>query len=207
MVLFDFAVDAALRSPWKLAVPCAVALYARHKRWLTPAAGTLAGLVVGCCVVLSGWDTSAALLAYFASASLSTKIARRWCGGGGDADHKRGRNAMQVAAVGAVPALLCACYGCAPAGASPAGLLGGGGGGGGSVMLWPVAAADAWFARHWRLAYLAWLACCCGDTLASELGALAPRAPRLITTLRPVPRGTDGGVTFEGVLWSAAGGS
>merc|ERR1719163_653661 len=110
-------IDAAFATPWKLAVPCAVALYARRKRWLTPVAGTLAGLAVGCCVVLSGWDTSLALLVYFAAASISTKLARRWRGEGAaakDKDHKRGRNGMQVAAVGAVPAFLCAFYGCAP---------------------------------------------------------------------------------------------
>ena len=202
----DDMISAAHAAPWKLAVPCAVALYARRKRWLTPVAGTLAGLAVGCCVVLSGWDTSLALLVYFASASISTKIARRWRGGDAatkDADHKRGRDGMQVAAVGAVPALLCACYGCsAPAAGGAAGASRPG-------LLSPLSpGGDAWLRdnNNWRFAYLAWLACCCGDTLASELGALAPRGPLLVTTLRPVPRGTDGGVTYEGTLWSALGG-
>jgi len=38
------------------------------------------------------------------------------------------------------------------------------------------------------------------DTLSSELGILSPHSPRLITTLRPVPPGTNGGVTLTGIL-------
>lgn len=42
------------------------------------------------------------------------------------------------------------------------------------------------------------------DTLSSELGGLADN-PRLITTLEPVPPGTDGGVTWQGELAGLAG--
>ena len=57
------------------------------------------------------------------------------------------------------------------------------------------------------LAVLASLSCSCGDTWASEVGSVIGGKPRLITTFRPVPTGTNGGVTTVGVVCSAAGGA
>ncbi|EFA75688.1 hypothetical protein PPL_10741 [Heterostelium album PN500] len=50
-------------------------------------------------------------------------------------------------------------------------------------------------------------AACNGDTWASELGILNKKKPILVTTLKPVPTGTNGGVSLVGILASIAGGS
>ncbi len=44
-----------------------------------------------------------------------------------------------------------------------------------------------------------------GDTLASELGKIFGKKPRLITNLRPVKAGTNGGITLFGELFALIG--
>ena len=57
------------------------------------------------------------------------------------------------------------------------------------------------------LAVLVSLASVCGDTWASEIGsAVQYGEPRLITSWKKVPAGTNGGITVIGTLSSAAGG-
>lgn len=60
------------------------------------------------------------------------------------------------------------------------------------------------------LAFLLFFAACAGDTFASEIGIAMPgpgKEPVLIyAPWRNVPRGTNGGVTWEGTIASAVGG-
>lgn len=52
------------------------------------------------------------------------------------------------------------------------------------------------------------ISCCNGDTWSSEIGtAIGSDTPRLITTFRKVPIGTNGGVTLVGTIASALGGA
>ena len=52
--------------------------------------------------------------------------------------------------------------------------------------------------------FLGSVACATSDTLASEVGVVG-KTPRLITTFKEVPRGTNGGVTMVGELAAIAG--
>jgi uncharacterized protein (TIGR00297 family) len=55
-----------------------------------------------------------------------------------------------------------------------------------------------------KFAFAGSLAAAMSDTLSSEVGGLYD-GPRLITTLEPVPPGTDGGVTWQGEVAGVAG--
>jgi len=63
------------------------------------------------------------------------------------------------------------------------------------------------YSRYLVLAALGHFACCLGDTFASELGILSHRQPILITTLKPVPPGTNGGMSVVGTVVSFLGGA
>lgn len=57
----------------------------------------------------------------------------------------------------------------------------------------------------WKLALAGALAAAAADTWSTEIGVKSSALARLITTGRPVPAGTSGGVTLVGSLGGAAG--
>ncbi|KAG5188731.1 integral membrane protein DUF92-domain-containing protein [Tribonema minus] len=68
-----------------------------------------------------------------------------------------------------------------------------------ACVVWPQRAALL------RVGYAASLATKLGDTFASEIGKAYGRTTYLITTLRPVPAGTEGAVSLEGTAAGVGG--
>ncbi|XP_076460597.1 transmembrane protein 19-like isoform X2 [Babylonia areolata] len=180
--------------PWRclMAVfaPFYMAVYGLRKKSLC-LSGALAGLLVGFLLTLSSLCFFSALLAFFISGSKATKF-RSHLKRKLEDNYKEGgqRDWKQVMCNGGVAAWLAVLY----------------------LMEVGCVELHIDFSRHYEpswfaMAILASLACCCGDTFASEFGSvLGAGSPRLITSLRAVPRGTNGGVSVMGTIASAVGG-
>lgn len=153
----------------------AFALFAWGMRTVT-AAAALAGTVL---TLLLCWAAGPAallpVLTVFLLAVFSTRFGRRKKERLGTAERRRGRTALQIVA-NLSAAVLCA---------APLVLIG-----------------------HPRYVLLAGasaaLAEAAADTVSSELGQAIGGAPRLITTLRRVGAGEDGGITIAGTLFAFA---
>ncbi|GAB5373006.1 hypothetical protein AAMO2058_001712900 [Amorphochlora amoebiformis] len=71
----------------------------------------------------------------------------------------------------------------------------------------PIDYLSRYWASFFLCAYMGFFSCSCGDTWASEIGKLSKaKTATMITTFKPVPKGTNGGVTTLGTLASIAGG-
>lgn len=147
-------------------------------RALTPAAGVVAAIFGIFIVVVGGFPFLALLILFVLASSLATRY---------HFEQKRSQNVQEgvrgergisnVLAHIVIPTVLVAIYGIAP-NALPAAAL--------------------------AFLYTAALAFGAADTFASEMGVLAGRA-RSILTFRPVPAGTNGGVSGRGEAWAFAG--
>lgn len=142
-------------------------------------AGGWAGAVVtGTATVgFGGWAWGLTLIAFFVSSSLLSRFRQGYKQRVvGEKFEKGGRRDLwQALANGGVGALLALLY---ALGGEPPLLLG---------------------------AFAGVMATVNADTWATELGVLNRRPPRLITTLRPVPPGTSGGVSGLGLLATLGG--
>jgi uncharacterized protein (TIGR00297 family) len=148
------------------------------------AGGAATGALVAATLYLwtPGWHTALwPLGALVALTVLATRFGRRAKESMGIAEGRRGRTAAQVAsnigvaAVCGVPLTLVSIFSATPV------------------------------SRIWLVGMVAALGEATADTLSSELGQVLGGEPRLLTTLRSVPRGTDGAVTLVGTLCGIAG--
>ena len=162
-----------------------------HTRKSLSTSGAFLALIVGFILCLANFSFVFSLLMFFISSSKATKykgeVKRTF-----ESDYKVGgqRNWLQVLCNGGMALELSLLY-----------LLDVG-----SADL-PVDFRSDYRASWLSVAVLGAVACCNGDTWASELGSvLTSSQPVLITTLRSVPRGTNGGVTLVGLVCSALGG-
>ena len=133
--------------------------------------GAVGGFVVGAGIYLSLGPPGFAILALFVvGGSALTRLGYRSKEGGGIAQDHGGRRGARNALANCGVALLCA-------------------------LLAVLIHSEAFVA-----AFVASLGAAFADTAESEVGQLYGRTPRLITTLRKVPPGTDGAVSLPGTL-------
>lgn len=168
-------VNIAARLGPGLVAASAVALVGRRRRALS-ADGALAAVGVGTTIIAAGgWSWGALLVVFFGTSSALSAL-----------DPAPGRIEPDVAARGSKR--------------DAVQVLANGG----------IPAALALLSHHrhstrlWP-AFAGAVAAVTADTWATELGAFNPVPPRLITSGRPVPPGTSGGVSPLGTLAAAAG--
>uniref|UniRef100_A0A3Q3VYL0 Transmembrane protein 19 n=1 Tax=Mola mola TaxID=94237 RepID=A0A3Q3VYL0_MOLML len=181
-------------SPWRwlfsILVPFVVTVRALKKKSLDRS-GALGALLVGFVLTMANFSFFSSLLAFFFTSSRLT----RWGGAQKkkiDAEYKEGgqRNWVQVFCNGGVPTELALLYMIEV--------------GPGEI---PIDFGKQYSASWMCLSLLGALACSTGDTWASEVGpVLSKSQPRLITTWKEVPAGTNGGVTPVGLAASFVGG-
>ena len=133
--------------------------------------GALGGLVVGTAIYYClGPPGFAALALFVVGGSLLTRLGYGRKRRAGTAEAGGGRRGARNALANAGVATLCA-------------------------LLAALTSLDAFAA-----AFVASLGAAFADTAESEVGQLYGRAPRLITTMRTVPPGTDGAISLPGTL-------
>ncbi|KAL0117308.1 hypothetical protein PUN28_010275 [Cardiocondyla obscurior] len=181
-------------SPWRwlaaVIIPLMFAFWGLRKKSLD-ISGAILGFLMGFVLTLSSFAHLVALMAFFVTGSKVTKF-RSMQKKKLEADFKEGgqRNWIQVLCNGGMATQLALLY-----------LLDAGSG-----------ERPIDFDKEYRSSWLSVgiigaFACCNGDTWASEIGTVIGTSdPFLITTRRKVPKGTNGGVSWIGLICSVIGG-
>jgi uncharacterized protein (TIGR00297 family) len=156
-----------------LAAPIVTALFAvlAYALGMVSRGGALGGFLVGTLIYACLGPQGFAVLALFVvGGSLLTRLGYARKRRAGTAEAGGGRRGARNALANCSVALICA-------------------------LLATLTSSQAFMA-----AFVASLGAAFADTAESEVGQLYGRAPRLITTLRRVPPGTDGAVSLPGTL-------
>ncbi|KAL6884627.1 hypothetical protein ACP4OV_010563 [Aristida adscensionis] len=178
-----------VRSAVGAALAALIAARAVRRRSLD-ASGGVAGFVVMAVHIACGYRYGAMLLAFFFSSSRVTRIGedrkRRV-----EEDFKEGgqRNWIQVLANSTVATILVVIFALMTGGQDRC-----------------LGSNDSRVITGIMGGVIGHYCCCNGDTWSSEIGVLSDEQPRLVTTLKPVRKGTNGGVTLQGLLAAMAGG-
>ncbi|XP_064456001.1 transmembrane protein 19-like isoform X2 [Ornithodoros turicata] len=187
----DVVPPSPLRWFTSLFVPLAFAVWGYRKRSLN-LSGALTGFGLGFVLTFSNYSFLAALVTFFVSSSKATKYRsarkRKF-----EPEFKEGgqRNWVQVLCNGGVATELALLY------VLECGV--------GEKVINP---RHSWLGSMLALGVMSALAESCGDTWASELGTVCANGdPYLVTTFRRVPKGTNGGVSLTGTVFSALGGA
>jgi uncharacterized protein (TIGR00297 family) len=158
--------------------------------------GALSAFIVASLSLATSWRNGITLLSFYLTSSKLTRVGVKIKGKLEEGVTEGGeRGASQVFACSLI-GVICACIRRIGVGKdSP-------------LLLSPSNASSlALLGDQLTLAYVAFFACCAGDTWASELGILSRSLPRLIVKpWKRVPPGTNGGVSGVGLLVSAIGG-
>lgn len=186
----DLVPTSPLRWTLSVVIPVLIATWGL-KRKSVNRSGAIAGVVIGFLLTISNYAFLASLLAFFVSSTKATKYGSKKKESI-EEDFKVGgqRNWIQVICNGGVAAEMAILY---------------------MIEIGITESAIDFrnnYVSSWlSIAVLASIAGANGDTWASELGAVFSKGdPVLITSLKPVPRGTNGGVSLPGLLVSLLGG-